>query len=186
MNGLPAPRRRREHQSPAGSGAARTEASYPSPCLQPCDCPSLSTPQPEHPSEALHLIFITFHYPGKKTMWIVEIFCEERKRQKALDPKLKENQRLEFQLWRKDQKNARSRRLLENRTGCPEAVCDETPSVHPTLDRLTGPLLRAVPLCAAHSLGCVISERSSLLRVYIPAKEINTSINILSSTIAAK
>ena len=30
-------------------------ASYPSPCLQPCDCPSLSTPQPEHPSEALHL-----------------------------------------------------------------------------------------------------------------------------------
>ncbi|XDA77889.1 hypothetical protein R6Z07F_007988 [Ovis aries] len=86
-------------------------ASYPSPCLQPCDCPSLSTPQPEHPSEALHLIFITFHYPGKKTMWIVEIFCEERKRQKALDPKLKENQRLEFQLWRKDQKNARSRGL---------------------------------------------------------------------------
>ena len=30
-------------------------ASYPSPCLQPCDCPSLSTPQPEHPSEARHL-----------------------------------------------------------------------------------------------------------------------------------
>lgn len=42
-------------------------------------------------------------------MWIVEIFCEERKRQKALDPKLKENQRLEFQLWRKGLKNARSR-----------------------------------------------------------------------------
>lgn len=48
-------------------------------------------------------------FKGKKTMWIAEIFCEERKRQKALDPKLIENQRLEFQLWRKDQKNARSR-----------------------------------------------------------------------------
>lgn len=46
-------------------------------------------------------------FKGKKTMWIVEIFCEERKRQKALDPKLKENQRLEFQLWRKDQKKCK-------------------------------------------------------------------------------
>ncbi|KAM7240214.1 hypothetical protein CapIbe_009708 [Capra ibex] len=51
-----------------GEAGGRETASYPSPCLQPCDCPSLSTPQPEHPSEALHLIFITFHSPGKKTI----------------------------------------------------------------------------------------------------------------------
>ena len=29
-------------------------------------------------------------------MWIFDIFCEERKSEKALDPKPKENQRLEF------------------------------------------------------------------------------------------
>lgn len=47
---------------------------------------------------------IFFNFKGKKTMWIVEIFCEERKRQKALDPKLKENQRLEFSTERRTKK----------------------------------------------------------------------------------
>ena len=37
-----------------------------------------------------------FIFKGKKTMWIFDIFCEERKSEKALDPKPKENQRLEF------------------------------------------------------------------------------------------
>ncbi|KAM9714991.1 uncharacterized protein ACBT57_020216 [Dama dama] len=76
MNGLSAPRRGREHPLPAESGAARTQASYSSPCLQPCDCPSLSTPQPEHPSESLHLIFITFHSPDEETEVQRDCFCD--------------------------------------------------------------------------------------------------------------